>query len=180
MRSMLASRLTARPSERLALACDDPRVPGGPENLVLRAADALRRRAGDPRRGAALRLRKAIPVAGGMGGGSSDAAGALVLLDRLWNLGLASGEIGSIAAELGSALSDGDAVIGLICQFVLRRQINLNRRIGDNVRAESMHGQRVAWVAGWDRVAVGVYQLQQDFHASARRGIAWGIDGRND
>ncbi len=94
--------LRARPSERLTLVCDDPGVPSGPENLVLRAAEALRRAAGRAAGGAALRLRKRIPVAGGMGGGSSDAAGALVLLNRLWGLGLVGADLESLAAEIGS------------------------------------------------------------------------------
>lgn len=52
-----------------------------PDNLVLRAARAL-----DPRRGAELILDKRLPIAAGIGGGSADAAAALRLLARLWNI----------------------------------------------------------------------------------------------
>ena len=47
-------------------------------------------------------VEKAIPVAGGMAGGSADAAAALVLLDRLWKLDLPQHELMALAAELGS------------------------------------------------------------------------------
>ena len=57
----------------------------GPDNLVLRAAQALAEAAGIST-GAALRLEKRIPVAAGLGGGSADAGAALRLLNRLWGL----------------------------------------------------------------------------------------------
>ncbi|TQN30311.1 4-diphosphocytidyl-2-C-methyl-D-erythritol kinase [Haloactinospora alba] len=49
-----------------------------------------------------IHLRKNIPVAGGMAGGSADAAAVLVACNTLWNAGLSEGELGSLAAELGS------------------------------------------------------------------------------
>jgi 4-diphosphocytidyl-2-C-methyl-D-erythritol kinase len=76
-------------------------VPVGDENLVLRAARALWR-AARCQPGARLELSKRIPVGGGLGGGSADAAAALILLDRLWSLKLTPVELFGIAAELGS------------------------------------------------------------------------------
>lgn len=73
----------------------------GGENLVSRAARMLQARF-DCRDGAAARLRKAIPVGGGLGGGSSNAAGALVALARLWGLPAGAGDLMPLAAELGS------------------------------------------------------------------------------
>lgn len=72
-----------------------------PDNLVLRAARALRERfAVDA--GADLTLDKRLPVAAGIGGGSADAAAALRLLDRWWELGAAEDELLDIAAGLGA------------------------------------------------------------------------------
>lgn len=71
------------------------------DNLVLRAARLLADHTGN-RKGARFNLCKRIPVGGGLGGGSADAAAALVLLDRLWGCGLADGALHRLAAELGS------------------------------------------------------------------------------
>jgi 4-diphosphocytidyl-2-C-methyl-D-erythritol kinase len=98
----LYDRLTVEPRPSgLTLRCDGRRIPTGGTNLVLRAARALQREAG-VRRGAAFHLRKRIPVGAGLGGGSSDAAAALVLLDRLWNLGFSPRKLAAIGAEIGS------------------------------------------------------------------------------
>lgn len=76
-------------------------VPQGPSNLVLRAVELIRRRAGVAR-GARLRLIKRIPTAAGLGGGSSDAAAALVAANLGWGLGLTVPQLAAMAAELGS------------------------------------------------------------------------------
>ena len=86
----------------LHLRCDPPGAPEDGTNLVLRAAAVLREAAGRPDLGASLVLRKGIPVGGGMGGGSADAAGALLLLSRLWALSLPGRRIRALAATLGS------------------------------------------------------------------------------
>ncbi len=101
------------PSGKLVLECQwatmmgGPRgagfdsVPRGPDNLVMRAVELLRRGAG-VRRGARLRLVKRIPAAAGLGGGSSDAAAALVAANLGWSLGLSQTELSQAAAQLGS------------------------------------------------------------------------------
>ena len=71
------------------------------DNLVLRAALMLREAAA-PGAGAAIVLRKRIPVAAGLGGGSSDAAAALLGLRRLWDLDLSDGTLAELAALLGA------------------------------------------------------------------------------
>lgn len=76
-------------------------VTGGEDNMVLRAAAALRERSGVAA-GASFALQKNIPVAGGLGGGSADAAATLVLLDRLWGLKLSSSDLVELAVDLGS------------------------------------------------------------------------------
>jgi 4-diphosphocytidyl-2-C-methyl-D-erythritol kinase len=70
-------------------------------NLAYRAAVALQRRAGT-RRGARIRIEKRIPVAAGLGGGSSDAAAVLRGLDRVWDLGESADNLAELAGEIGS------------------------------------------------------------------------------
>ena len=97
----LADRLTAEESDRIELACDDPSLPSGADNLVVRAAARLAEAAG-VRRGAAMRLEKRVPAGGGLGGGSSDAACALRLLAALWKLSASESDLIQVAASLGS------------------------------------------------------------------------------
>ncbi|WP_253443926.1 4-(cytidine 5'-diphospho)-2-C-methyl-D-erythritol kinase [Halomonas sp. Y3] len=91
-------RLSSRSDGELRLT---PELPGvaAEENLVLRAARALQQESGR-RLGADIHLEKRLPMGGGLGGGSSDAATALVGLNRLWALGLPLERL----AELGLAL----------------------------------------------------------------------------
>ncbi len=89
------------PSGRITLRCDDPSLPTGPENLVIRAAEALRAEAG-PGLGASIGLAKAIPAQAGLAGGSSDAAATLTALDLLWGLGMTPARLDAIAGSVGS------------------------------------------------------------------------------
>jgi 4-diphosphocytidyl-2-C-methyl-D-erythritol kinase len=90
------------PEGTLELSVEPPgEVTDGDDNLVLRAARSLRRISGR-QCGARIELSKRIPVGGGLGGGSADAAAALVLLDRLWSLGLDGLTLYETAAGLGS------------------------------------------------------------------------------
>lgn len=73
----------------------------GEDNIVLKAARALRDRAGIAG-GAALTLDKRLPVASGIGGGSADAAAALRLLSRWWGVTLPSEVLADIASSLGA------------------------------------------------------------------------------
>lgn len=97
----LADRLVLEPAGELSLAVEDERL-AGPDNLVLRAAEALRQAAGQPELGARIELHKEIPAGGGLGGGSSDAAATLRGLNELWELGLPHERLAELAAELGS------------------------------------------------------------------------------
>lgn len=90
----LFDELSLTPSDDLSLQCDVSEL-AGDDNLVLRAARVLGR-------GGHFELRKGIPIAGGMGGGSSDAALALRLLDAAYDLRLPAGELLAAAASLGS------------------------------------------------------------------------------
>ncbi|NQT47695.1 MAG: 4-(cytidine 5'-diphospho)-2-C-methyl-D-erythritol kinase [Chloroflexi bacterium] len=87
-------------SQDLYLYCDVPELVS-PHNLVVRAARALQAVSGSDR-GISISLDKAIPLASGLGGGSSDAAATLRALDEIWGLGLGPERLKSIAAKLGS------------------------------------------------------------------------------
>jgi 4-diphosphocytidyl-2-C-methyl-D-erythritol kinase len=98
------------------LGCDQPGVPLDDSNLVARAAAALRARCGVPlAAGARVTIRKRIPVGAGLGGGSADAAAALVGLARLWGVAAAPETLAEVAAALGSDVPfflRGGAVLG--------------------------------------------------------------------
>jgi 4-diphosphocytidyl-2-C-methyl-D-erythritol kinase len=103
----LQDELVAAASEELSVAVttadgiplDD--VPQDSSNLAVAAALALAERGGvEPL--VRLHITKSIPVAGGMAGGSADAAAALVACDALWQTGLSRSELAELAAALGS------------------------------------------------------------------------------
>ena len=81
--------------------------PAGPagvpeaEDLVVRAAKALQQESGT-RLGAEISVKKRIPLGGGMGGGSSDAATTLLALNQMWKLGYTSEQIGTFGTTLGA------------------------------------------------------------------------------
>lgn len=96
--------LTARRGDTLTLTMEGEgagELALDESNLVIRAARALAGSTGVPPH-ARLHLRKQIPLAGGLAGGSADAAAALVACDALWGTGLTRDELAEIAAGLGS------------------------------------------------------------------------------
>ena len=85
-------------------AISRPKGPAGvpeSEDLVVRAARALKEATGTPL-GAEIAVKKSIPMGGGLGGGSSDAATTLLALDKLWKTGLSSEQIAAIGVKLGA------------------------------------------------------------------------------
>ncbi len=94
-------RLTLTRHPGISLETDNPALPSGRENLVWRALDALRREL-RLRRGVRAELTKRIPAARGLGGGSSDAAAALVGMLRLSGRKLPAARLVKLAAGLGA------------------------------------------------------------------------------
>lgn len=94
--------LRATDSGEIALRCDPPTLSTGPDNLVYKAALALRTYANRANLGADIRLTKRIPSQAGLGGGSSDCAATLSGLNYIWKLGLTREELVAIAASIGS------------------------------------------------------------------------------
>lgn len=89
------------PSDEVTMSCNDLRVPLDSRNLILRAAALLRPHA-KLGHGAHIHLEKRIPMGGGMGGGSANAATALCGLAMMWGCELPAGELDRLAAQLGS------------------------------------------------------------------------------
>jgi len=104
----IGDRITAEPATTLSLEISGPEASGladlGQDNLVLRAARLLADHAGMTQ-GAALHLEKNLPIAAGIGGGSSDAAAALRVLAALWHLSIGEEALLSLGAQLGADLA---------------------------------------------------------------------------
>lgn len=87
----------------IELVCDNPNVPIDESNLMIRAARLLQEAApGKTGLGCRMVLTKKIPMGAGLAGGSGNAAGVLMGLNRLWDLKLKSDALSAIAARLGS------------------------------------------------------------------------------
>ena len=97
----LADQITFEADEQLTLTCRDEKIPTDDSNLIIRAARRLKNEFGVPQ-GARLHLDKRIPAPGGLGGGSSNAAVALLGLATLWNLDVGFEKLVEIGAGLGS------------------------------------------------------------------------------
>jgi 4-diphosphocytidyl-2-C-methyl-D-erythritol kinase len=107
----VGDEVSAEPAGHLSLVIDGPFSAGLPvsdDNLVLRAARALLTHAGRPDAGAKLVLTKALPIAAGLGGGSSDAGAALRLINDMLDLGFSEARLEAVAAEIGA---DGAACL---------------------------------------------------------------------
>jgi 4-diphosphocytidyl-2-C-methyl-D-erythritol kinase len=110
----LCDRVHARKARRgVTVTVSGADVPAGRGNLAHRAAALLLGAAGDPG-GVQVHLEKRIPVAGGLGGGSSNAAAVLVAVNRLYELGFSQDRLQALALQLGSDvpffLTDGLAL----------------------------------------------------------------------
>lgn len=110
--------VVAEPADDIALTVSGrsaEQVPTDETNLAWRAALLLAEATGTTE-GVHLHLTKGVPTAGGMAGGSADAAAALLACDLLWGTGLAREELGELAAELGADVPfalTGQTAVGL-------------------------------------------------------------------
>ena len=85
----------------IEVSCDKPEVPCDATNLVHQAADLLKQASGVGK-GVRIRIEKRIPVAAGLGGGSSNAAATLLGLVKLWGLKVSETDLFQISAAIGS------------------------------------------------------------------------------
>jgi 4-diphosphocytidyl-2-C-methyl-D-erythritol kinase len=89
-------------SSGIKLECDMPGIPTDDTNLVCKAALLLRKSYQVEGKGVSIRIKKKIPFGAGLGGGSGNAAGVLMGLNRLWDLNIDREKLFTLAAELGS------------------------------------------------------------------------------
>jgi 4-diphosphocytidyl-2-C-methyl-D-erythritol kinase len=135
----LYDELTARRGDTLALTMEGEGAGAlalDDTNLVIRAAKALAQHAQVPAH-ARLHLRKQIPLAGGLAGGSADAAAALVACDALWGTGLSRDELADVAATLGSDVP-----------FLIHGGTALGTGHGEAVSPVLARGNAWHWVVG--------------------------------
>src|SRR5499426_1620933 len=98
----VADELTFERAERgIVIHCDHPEVPCDETNLVHRAAKLLGEFTGADK-GVRIRINKRLPVAAGLGGGSSNAAVTLLALQKLWNVQVAPSDLFNLGAKLGA------------------------------------------------------------------------------
>ena len=172
-------RIAATVAERLTLTITGPFSQGlacDERNLVLRAAKALRT-AFSVSQGAAIALDKNLPIASGIGGGSADAAAALRLLCRLWEIDVTAPQVGRIAESLGAD------VPACLASVTLRGDAKGD--VIETVDGRALSGTPLLLVnpnkplstatvfSGWDGIDRGALTLGGDLLATAQ-------SGRND
>lgn len=134
-------------------------LPCDQSNLAVRAARLLRERYSRPDLGVDLRVRKQVPMAGGMAGGSADAAGVLLACSQAWQLGAGSSELSGIAAELGSDVP-----------FLLFGGNAVGTGRGERLRAMPALG-RLEWVFALAPRGLSTPSVYQRFDEMVERGV---------
>src|SRR5262245_47329677 len=141
----LSDKLVLEDADVLELRTTASDVPTDGTNLALKAALILRESA-RASRGARITLDKRIPVAAGLGGGSTDAAAVLVGLNRLWRLGLSTARPAEVAVKLGMDVP-----------FFLHGGAALATGRGEHL--ESLAGSALAFVLVNPRVAASTAEI---------------------
>lgn len=113
----LCDELTFERQEReIEVVCNDPQLPTDERNFVFKTAKLLKGLVGDSRLGAKISIIKNIPIKAGFGGGSSDAAAALLGLCELWGIKINDNQIKNLSKELGKDFFY--SVYGGLCEVV--------------------------------------------------------------
>lgn len=94
-------RLTSNATGKIKIICAHPQVPKGPKNLVYKVARMLQEQFGITQ-GVTIAIKKNIPVAAGLAGGSSNAATTLLGLNKIWKLGLSQNALVEFGGRIGS------------------------------------------------------------------------------
>jgi 4-diphosphocytidyl-2-C-methyl-D-erythritol kinase len=100
-RIALCDKVVLRKSKAVKIFCSDPDVPTDKKGLIYRTINAFKREF-SLSEGVEVRILKKIPVAAGLGGGSSDAASCIIGLNKLWRVGADKRRLEKIASALGA------------------------------------------------------------------------------
>ncbi len=109
-------------SEAISMSCSTIDLPVDDNNLCIKAARSLQQFAGT-RKGVAMKLDKQVPFGAGLGGGSSDAATVLRVLNQLWQVNISPGELHALAVKLGADVP----------YFLAMKGLAFARGIGDDL-----------------------------------------------
>jgi len=150
--------LTATEAPGITLQCDRADVPTDATNLIVQAGQAILRHLPSPR-GAAVTLQKRIPMGGGLGGGSSNAATALIGFNQIWNARLPMSRLHDLAAQLGSDVP-----------FFLHGPSSVCTGHGENVTPIARPRPRWA-VLFFSDFSMPTRQVYQQFDQKPRQGI---------
>jgi 4-diphosphocytidyl-2-C-methyl-D-erythritol kinase len=132
-RVSLCDELTILPyPSGIKIETDSAQIPRGRSNLVFQAAQLLRQVCGISR-GALIRIKKNIPVGAGLGGGSSNAATALLGLNRFWKAGLSRKKLLELASKIGSDVPF----------FILETPFAVGQGRGEILKPVSMSGLKI-------------------------------------
>lgn len=167
----LYDEITARPGDTLTLTMEGEgagHLPLDESNLAIRAVRVLAEHTGRPPH-ARLHLRKNIPVAGGLAGGSADAAAALVACDALWNTGLTRDRIADIAAEIGSDVP-----------FLVLGGTALGTGRGERVSPVLAPGHTWHWVLAFAEEGLSTPEVYAEIDRRRANGIADAMAGEAD
>lgn len=154
----ISDRITLRSlrDDAIRISCDSPHVPSDSTNLAYKSARLLQEEL-RLKKGVAIRIAKRIPVAAGMGGGSSNAASVLLGLNKLWALGLSRKDLAGFAKKLGADVPffiyDCPFALGTSRGDVIRPLAALNRtRLWHIVAVPRLTVSTVSIYKRWDSV----------------------------
>jgi 4-diphosphocytidyl-2-C-methyl-D-erythritol kinase len=167
----LYDEITARPGDTLTLTMEGEgagHLPLDESNLAVRAARLLAEHTGRPAH-ARLHLRKSIPVAAGLAGGSADAAAALVACDALWNTGFSRDRLADLAADLGSDVP-----------FLVLGGTALGTGRGERVSPVLAPGHTWYWVLAFADEGMSTPQVYAEIDRRRAGGIADAMAGEPD
>jgi len=139
----------------IKIICKNRDVPSDKTNLCWRAAELLKQEH-NLDFGIDIEIKKRIPVGAGLGGGSSNAAGVLLGLNRYWNLNLSKTRLAKIGAKIGSDVPF----------FIYDTKFALGTRRGDKIKPLASLGKLKLWfILVYPKIKVSTPRIYQGFDA---------------